>query len=149
MGLSRNVAVRLFEQALHRSPRELWALISPKGRIIPLETVSLQSGGEALDDSSLLLLGEAESQLDRPWLLAHSHPKGRALLSARDRLLMVAGGRPAWSFPLLVAGLRPRPVLAWYEWQEAIGDFVVVARRSDEDWLALGLSQRDPGTRPA
>lgn len=151
MDLPRAAAIRLLELALHRSPRELWVLLSPEGRILPLETVPSQGRGHVLTDESLLLLGRAESRPShrRPWLLAHSHPKGRALLSARDRLLMVASDRPAWPFPILVAGLRPQPVLARYEWRDAVGDFVLVARHAIQDGLGPKLSRPGPGIRPA
>jgi proteasome lid subunit RPN8/RPN11 len=70
---------------------------------------------------------------DRPArVVYHSHPNGRAYLSAVDRTNALTPAGPAYPVEHLVVGVTAGGVteLARYTWSEAAGDFVEVARVS-------------------
>ncbi len=151
LDLDRTVIEKLVVFCHKAAPSEIWALVSPAGRIVVLDSLAPDATFQGLSPQALLRLAWAEDHwTDRgPWLLAHSHPEGRAVMSATDRLAVTMGSGPAWPFPLLIVGLAPEPALARYEWNTSSGTHRLVRRQSLSCCSDATVNQSVPATRPA
>ena len=90
----------------------------------------------ALDDAALLALARAATGPHPPRALFHSHPDGRAALSAADRAAWAPAGLPLHPWPQLV--IATRGGRAWaaalYRWRDGGAAAVATYQRTGEGW---------------
>jgi len=106
----------------------------------PVTRVALTAAG-AWTDAALLALVAATRAGRPPLALFHSHPDGRASLSAADVAAWAPTGTPRWPWPMLVVATRDRraTAAALFAWPVAAPAPRAVARLrrgADDRWSA-------------
>lgn len=122
--------------AVEGSPGEVAGWVAATG----IHEVELARGG-AWAEAALLALARAAVGAAPPLALFHSHPDGRAALSATDVAAWAPTGVPLWPWPQLVVATRAgrataAALFAWAPPEPAPVPVARVVREPDGRWRA-------------